>query len=1053
MSSATEIKFRVPKLRKYLELLGAGLVRERVEIRNLRIADPAPSRFDAPDDSVTWQPAKLGQPWGGAQQWAWFAGEIHVPAHWPRRQIELRFKHEARYLVRALDDHFPAGPEGQLFVDGTRIGAIDLQHTQIAWDFQPGQTHDLRGVFFAARCPCRHEWSACELLWVNPAAVKLYHDLRIVLDAVKQLEESSSTHHRLIDAAEATIQQFDVRDVLHLGAVGHVQPRDPSFVNLHNSVPAAQKALDDGLAKIAPQSAPPQVVGVGHAHIDLAWLWTLEQSRHKCVRTFSTQIRLLEQFPDWIFQQSSSQAYQWVEQDAPDLFKQIQEKIRAGRWDVQAASWVEMDTNVPSGESLVRQLLHGQTYSRGKLGGLSPVLWLPDVFGYSGVLPQLLKLAGVEGFITSKVSWSQYNRFPHDTFRWRGIDGSEIPTHFITTPCRSWFLTYNAMMTVAEVKQNWAEYHQKHVHLEPLLTYGFGDGGGGPTEEMLHTALRMSAAPSRFTGLPQIKHENTGSLMKRVAAKADELPAWDGELYLEYHRGTYTTQAWLKRANRKNEIALHDAEWLLSLSKPLGEPVDQKLLDSLWQDLLLLQFHDILPGSSVTEVYEKEAKPMMARIASDAKRISEQAMTTIAAHLDTSSLQKPVVLFNTLPWDRRDPIALPDGTVRDDVTVPASGWTVIDTSKPAATSKSELPIRADGKTLSNRWWQITLDGAGRISRWLDRTVQRDVLTPGKLGNQWQVFEDRPMNYDAWDIDLYYQDHPLPEPQFESSRVVESNEVRVVLESSWVLPKRGNGPQSRITQQMVMYASNPRVDFVTNVQWHDHHMLLKVAFPVNIRATVATSEIQFGHLQRPTHRNTSWDVARFETCAHRFVDLSEHGYGVALLNDCKYGHDIHEGVIRLTCIKSAQAPSAIADQGEHQFTYALLPHAGSFQEAGVIRAAAELNVPVRVQAVQPKKPVGTTTLGSQHAPVTCDQPAVIVDTLKPAQDGDGVILRLYESFGSHTMATLTLDPAPKSVALVNLLEDPWTDPALNLQHQGGTIRMSVKPFQVVSLRLR
>ncbi len=1041
------LKFRLGKLRTYLGLIKTKIVRDTIAASDIRVLEPAKPRYDAPPDDGAWKPIRLGDGWGGKQQWAYFRATVTPPEHCNGDGIELRLGHRAVYLEPPDENNFPAGPEGQAFIDGRRVGAIDQHHQRIRYPFQPGRSYDVRAVFFAGRGACRHALETFGLAWTDLATEDLYHDLRVTLEIIDLLDEALPTREKLIEAVDAAVHAIDVRENVGLVVVPADEQRDPSGELFYASVAAAQKAFDEARAKV-PAADAPTVVAVGHAHIDLAWLWPIKQTRHKCVRTWATQCRLLEQYPDWTFIQSSPQAYAWVEEDAQELLEKIREHIAAGRWEADGATWVEMDTNVPSGESLVRQLLYGKRYLREKFGVESRMLWLPDVFGYSAALPQLLALAGVEGFVTSKISWNQYNRFPYDTFRWRGLDGTPVTAHFITTACKDqeWMTTYIATMSAENVKSTWDAYAQNNLLLDPLLTFGHGDGGGGPTEEMIESAQRFAYMPP-VEGMPKVRLEKAGDLLERVASQAERLPVWDGELYLEFHRGTYTTQAWLKRANRKNELRLHNLEWLAALAAGHGYTPDTTRLDAMWKDLLLAQFHDILPGSSVGEVYD-EVRVIEQGIAEQADAMTAEAAEALCGRIDTSACRKPVVLFNTLSWDRDDPVRLPDGTWRDDVTVPAGGWAVVDAAaQPARAKRPELDLSDDGRTITNRYWRLRLDEQGRIVELYDRVNERQVLPDGAVGNEWQVFEDRPMNCDAWNIEFYYEHHRLPGPECVSIAPAKRNDVRIAVEVTWQMPLLGTGPRSTITQRIALYAKNPRIDFETRADWHDHHQLLKVAFPVEVRATEATYEIQFGHLRRTTHRNTPWDVGRFEVCAHRFVDLAEHGYGVSLLNDCKYGHDVHDGVIRLTCIKSPQAPDREADQGLHEFTYALLPHAGTFQEAGVVRAAAELNVPPLTYPTKPSK----GPLPASFSFVQCDAEAVVLDTLKLAEDGKGLILRLYESHGSHAQAALTFTNAPRSVEHVDLLEQPLSDD-VGLDHQNHRVSLRLRPFQVVTLRV-
>lgn len=1027
-------------------MVAGKITRETVPAQTIEFLEPAEPRYDAPPDQGKWKPMAIGKAWGRKQGWTYFRAQVKVPSLWKSGSIDLRLKAGIHYLESPDDDNFPAGPEGQVFINGVRVGAIDRQHHSIRYPFKSGKSYDVRAVIFAGRCACRHALESLELAWIDPATEKLYHDLRVALDVVDLLDRMAISRQKLLNAVDAAIHALDVREIVNPVAATLIELRDPEGALFYASVPAAQKAFDEGLAQIQASGDVPEVSAVGHAHIDLAWLWPMKQTRHKCVRTFATQIRLLRQYPNWVFNQSSPQAYAWVEKDAPELFGEIRKMIAEGRWEADGAMWAESDTNLPCGESLVRQLLYGKKYFRERLCVDSRMLWLPDVFGYTAALPQILKLAGVEGFITSKISWNQYNRFPHDAFLWRGIDGSEIPTQFITTPCSEWFSTYNASLSASDVQGNWREFRQKALEVNSLMSFGYGDGGGGPTELMLETGQRLAAYPP-MDSMPRVRYEKAATLLKRLADKKDQLPIWEGELYLEYHRGTYTTQAWLKQANRRNEIRLRQAEWLTSLAKALGYHPDKATLDSLWQDLLLMQFHDILPGSSVGEVYE-EARPLQERIAQTAGQIIDKATDCLCRNIDSSGMQKPLLLLNTLSWDRQSPFQLPDGTWVDNVVVPAGGWKVLDAARLTPSEKSpRVKVSSQGRQLENPWWILRLNQNGEIIELFDRQQNRQVLAPGEVGNEWQIFEDRPLNHEAWDIDRYYQEHPLPKPRCQSIRIAEKGSVRCAVEVRWQVPLKGKGASSTIVQTIALYAHHPRIDFETKIDWHEHHQMLKVAFPVAIHATEATYQIQFGHIQRPTHRNTSWDMARFEGCAQQFVDLSEFGYGVALLNDSKYGHDIEDHVIRLTCLKSPQSPHALADQGQHQFIYSLLPHRGSFQEAGVIQAAAELNTPLLVREMKTIR----GKLPSEWRWIECDQEAVIAETLKPAEDGKGQILRLYESFGSRVQATLRFNEPPRTVVAVDLLEQPM-DGEVEMNYQEGILKLTMKPFQIVSLRL-
>lgn len=1027
MQQIPEVRFWRQRLGNQLERLRSQVALETTEASSLWLCDNALATFDAPHDGLPWSSLRVGDEWGGRGRWAAFKAVLTTPSHWDHGAVELRLRHHIGYLGNAQNDDFPAGPEGQVFLDGHRVGAIDREHSTIRLPLDPGRQYDVRAVVFAGRCECRHRLAALELALIDQLAEKLYYDLDMALRYADQVDGKSGTWSQLLAAVDAALKQLRYPDG---GITRQV---------FEQSLKAAQETFDLARRAIAAGRGESLIVAVGQAHIDLAWLWSMKQARHKCVRTFATQVRLLRQYPDWVFLQSSPQAYAWVQEDAPDLFEQIQQLIVEGRWEVNGPMWVEPDTNLPSGESLVRQLLYGVSYCRHTLGIESKVAWLPDSFGFSAALPQLFRQAGVELMVTTKLSWNQYNQFPYDSFRWRGIDGTELPTHFVTTAC-------NADVAPDQLRFNHDHRPAKTAAIPSLMTFGFGDGGGGVTEAMLQRGQRMTA-DKNVPGVPRMEYGSFASFARGFVPMAGQMPLWDGELYLELHRGTYTTHGRTKRDNRKNEIRLHDLEWLSCLAGPVSPDLHQ-VQRKLWQDLLLLQFHDILPGTSVGEVYRDEVEPMHAAIAAKADELMASLTTLMALRIDTSMARQPVVVFNTLAWDRCEPVQLPDRRWCDGVVVPAGGWTVVDATEHSTTAAptADINIQENGRSIMTPFWSMQMDEQGRIVELQDRRCGRSVLATGAVGNDWQLFEENPPS-DAWDIHRDYAEHPLPRPRCTSICCREHDAVHATIELCWRIGADDAPQTSIITQHLTVYAQHPRIDFATHVLWRQRHQLLKVAFPVDIRATEATYEIQFGHLRRPTHQNTSWDIARFEGCAQRFVDLSEHDYGVALLNDCKYGHDIHDGVIRLTCLRGTTAPDATADLGEHHFTYSLLPHQGSFQQAGVIQAAAELNTPLIAREVPPTR----GPLPASFAPIRCSNPAVILDTIKPAEDGNGTIVRLYEAFGSHATATLQFAAAPASVSVTDILEQPMVCDT-GLQHRDTEVSLRLRPFQVVSLRI-
>ncbi len=719
--------------------------------------------------------------------------------------------------------------------------------------------------------------------------------------------------------------------------------------------------------------------------------------------------------------------------------------------------WVEADCNLSGAESLARQFLLGRTFFRQHFGpeAETPVLWLPDVFGYAWALPQLIKQAGLDYFMTIKIGWNQYNRLPYDTFLWQGLDGTQILTHFSTvkeidSPYAS---TYNSMANPIESLGTWENFQQKELHRDLLMAYGYGDGGGGPTREMLENIELMGD----FPGLPQVKQSSVKNFFETITLLANSrmMPVWNGELYLEYHRGTYTTQARIKRANRKSEFLLHDAEFLAAQAALLDStytyPADG--FRQAWQTVCLNQFHDIIPGSSIGPVYE-EAQAQYAQLTDDATQLRDAALETISKHVDgdillvnpTSFRQSGLVFIPGSSFQRleRNGQSVPVQPADSGLWVDAGELEPYSVTALQATADDSLQTTVDRPSsmvkLENDYLLVEFNPSGDITRLYDKTAKREILPEGALANQFQAFEDRPQNWDAWDVDIFYDDKMWTAEPAYSIEMVELGSLRQTVEIKRRLQN------SEIVQRISLNHNSPRLDFDTTVQWSERHTLLKVAFPVDVLAPQATYEIQWGNVQRPTHRNTSWDWARFETCAHKWVDLSEGDYGVSLLNDCKYGHDIHDNVIRLTLLRSPTLPDPMADFGEHHFVYSLLPHAGGWDEKTQAEAYL-LNDPVIVY--QRKEERGKNPIFNLSSFVSVSMPNVIVETVKMAEDGDGIILRLYESQRKRGQVQVRFGSAVEAAWVTNLLEE--NESALGVENDSITLTM--RPYQIVTLRVR
>ncbi len=768
---------------------------------------------------------------------------------------------------------------------------------------------------------------------------------------------------------------------------------------------AARARLAPELAK---QGGDPSLTisAVGHAHIDLAWLWPLRETIRKGARTFATALRMMERYPDYVFGASQPQLFQWMKDFYPSLYAQIKERVAEGRWEVQGGMWVEPDANVPSGEALVRQILYGKRFFRAEFGVDVQSLWMPDVFGYSGSLPQIIAQAGMPYFMTQKLSWSEFNVHPHHTFQWEGIDGSRVLVHM---PPEGTYNSSAAPLALARAEEN---YLDKAVSDRVLVLFGIGDGGGGPGEEHLERLAREH----NLSGLPPVVQEPSSVFFERLNVNADKYAVWRGELYLEKHQGTLTTQARNKRANRTLEIALRECE--LSCVRA-GEAYPTEALDRIWKEMLLLQFHDILPGSSITRVYD-ESLPRYAAL------LAEVAALTAAADLIWLGEGTALTATNSLSWPRREWVQAGGQWYAAEVPALAAA------RLPDAPADDFAPPTASETLLENEHLRAEFAGNGDLISVYDKDNSREVLRPGEIGNALAVYTD---GGDAWDFAPDYAEvAPAPCP-------VTASEAWTDGPCAALRQTRKFG-DSTLTQTITLLSGSRQLTFQTHADWRENGKMLRTSFPVAVLADTARCEIQFGNIARPTTRNTTWDAAKDEVCGHKWVDLSERGYGVALLNDCKYGHKVHGTVLDLNLLRSTGGPDPVADRAEHEFTYALLPHAGDYAEGGVVRAAYELNMPLRVVSASSSSALSGSLL-------TVSAENVIVEAVKKAEDSDALIVRLYESHAASARVTVQFGSPIASAARVDLLEE--NDAPLTVTE--NMMVLDMKPFEIVTLKVK
>lgn len=1002
------------------------------------------------EDEASWQSVAGYRYWGFWNSEFVMVNEFALPAEFQGRTGL------ALYLPFGESGDFNH-PEALAYVNGRSFAACDRNHQELLLpaDWQDGAAHllvlhgwtGLGGKVGAE--PTKLFMRPCQLVQIDQPTRDFVALVRIALGVARNLGDDEPARAWILNALDDAFKVLDTSE-----------PLDDKF---YASVLPAKAVLDAGIKK-AGAAKEVNIYATGHAHIDVAWLWPLAQTRHKASRTFHNVLGLMDRFPNFHFSQSQPQLYEFVRQDFPELFEKIQKKVDEGRWEILGGMWLEADCNLSGAESLARQFLLGRSYFSQYFGEgkETPVLWLPDAFGFSYSLPQLIKQAGLNYFFSIKMSWNQYNAIPYDTFWWQGLDGSRVLTHFSTTPSvgNEWkAATYNAEVEPGQVLASWKRFKQKELHPNLLMAYGFGDGGGGPTAEMVENLQIMG----NFPATPRVRSGSVAEFFKALEEDSSRLPTWNGELYLELHRGTYTTQSRNKRANRKSEFGLHDAEFLASTAAMLNADYTypHAALTHNWQLVCLNQFHDILPGSSVEKVYQ-DSQSQYQEVIQSARELSAKGLTAIAGAFSDSSESQTftgILLANPTSFKRDDLFYWPgyldghhhftraDGSVVYSQKEENGVWLTPGPVEPYGFLSLKLEagaqnvpiqgeVRANRSLLENDFLRVEINEEGDIIRIFDKANQREVLPAGCIANQFQAFEDRPIYWDAWDVDRAYDDKLwLSEPAHEI-RLVAAGPLRGTIEIKRRIL------HSEYVQQISLSWNSPRLDFSTTIQWREKHILLKTAFPVDVLANQATYEIQWGNLQRATHENTSWDWARFEVCAHKWADLSQGDYGVSLLNDCKFGHDVHDGVMRLSLLRSPTDPDAHADEGEHTFAYSLLPHEGGWDER-TIAAAYALNDPWQFL------PLNGPIKKADYSLVSVDSPNVVIETVKQAEDGNGLIVRLYESRRFHSQVTLQTGFGLAGAWVTDLLENSQEE----IPTFQNRIKLDIRPYQIITLRLK
>lgn len=950
--------------------------------------------------------------WGGGEdKHAWFYKKITVPSDFIADSGEIMLSVEA----------YPDGgacrnPQFIAYVDGELQQGIDTNHREVF--LGRNKEYEVYLYAYSGMVNDYLEFLA-SLQLVDERTKKLYYDICVPFEILEYEEENSRNY-------------FQIKKHLN-NAVNLIDMREPYSEAYYASIERAEDYLNTEFYGKYCREGEVHAFCIGHTHIDVAWEWTLAQTREKVLRSFSTVLALMDKYPEYKFMSSQPQLYKYLREESPELYERVKEKVKEGRWEVEGGMWVEADCNLSSGESLVRQFLYGKRFMKNEFGVDSRVLWLPDVFGYSAALPQIMQKCGVDKFVTSKIGWNEMNKVPYDTFMWHGIDNTSVLTYFMTAQNKrrgqepATNVTYNAKLNPTQLRGAYDRYQQKGLNDDVIITFGYGDGGGGPVSKDLEYFDRLKKG---VPGTATAKMAFAGEFLDTLQAKFESnprTPHWSGELYLEFHRGTYTSQAANKRYNRKSEFMFQRAETLSLMGEYLmRRKYPKEAMQNAWETILLNQFHDIIPGSSIKEVYEVSHK-QYEKIGAVGNGIIDNAVSEIAENVaDTEG----VVVFNPHSFVNSSAV-LHDGKYYYASDIPAKGYKVVKLKdEPSKITVTE-------NTVENDYFRLVFDEKGTLTSIFDKRNNREVLQEGKRGNVITAYEDYPRAYDNWEISSYYKEKSWEADAVESVEIVNEGE-RAGLK---IAKKFMN---SRIVQRIFLYNNIERIDFDTYIDWKESHLVLKTAFPVDINANKATYDIQFGSVERPTHMNTSWDAARFEVCAHKYCDISEYGYGVSLLNDCKYGHSVHDGVINLTMLKCGTFPDPTADKCEHYFTYSLYPHKGDYREAGTIKMAYDLNVPMLC------KEAGKTAgkLPSEFSLFTVDCDNVIFETAKKAEDGDSIVLRGCEYFNKRTDVNVHFGFSVKKAYLTDMLENNICELPVN----GDTVSLTFKPYEIVTIKI-
>lgn len=1043
-----QISERIGKLLQYLE---AQIYSEEQAIKNYKMLKTE-KKFDKIDEINTkdWNHFDHREIWGGNEEYYWFETFVTIDEKYNNKCVVFE-------LNTGKEESWDAtNPQFTIYVNGQLIQGLDINHRSIILSENAKVGQEFRIVLsaFTGTQNFYLKLDSC-IKVLHRDVEKYYYDISVPYNVSKLLSDEDDTKILILKALNNSLNLVDMR-------------KENSQI-FYDSIKIAEEDIQANFYSKHCGDQLVKIYCVGHTHIDCAWLWTLKVTEDKSVRSFSTVLNLMKQYPEYIFMSSQPQLYKYVKKNNPKVFKEIQEKVKEGRWEVDGGMFVEADCNIASGESLVRQFIHGQKFFKDEFDKKNEILWLPDVFGYSAALPQIIKKCGLKYFMTTKLSWNEFNKMPYDTFEWEGLDGTKVLTHFVSirdyhnrgkegSERTEHFTTYNGYINPKQLKGGWERYSQKDLNNEILCCYGFGDGGGGPTKDMLENQRRLSKG---IPGCPQTilsTAKDFFHVLDKHVSKSKYLPKWVGELYLEYHRGTYTSMARNKKYNRKSEFAFQNIETYASISNLLiNKDYPSHEIYEGWEVILRNQFHDILPGSSIFQVYE-DSKDEYEKIL---KLNKELVYDTISSTVDEIKADKnSLIIFNPNSFnysglveidlkDEQEVLKkykdrLPIQKLRNDKylftvkDIPSKGYGVVnDISTEHQKSNKELKISKD--RMENRFFIITFNEKGQFSSIYDKREKREILKKGQNGNVIISYEDRPHNYDAWDLNKYYVEKQWEVDNVDQWEIVEEGPLRACVKIKRLYL------DSDITQYIYIYRDIDKIDIKNSIDWKEHQIFLKTWFPLDIHTNEATFDIQYGNVKRNTHNNTSWDWAQFEVCVHKWLDVSESGYGVSIMNDCKYGCSVKNSDVSLSMLKSGVYPNPKADQEYHEFTYTIYPHKRSWMDSDTIKKSYELNNPILPRI---KKNKGGS-LKQNFSFASTDKDNVIIEVIKQSLDGTSTIVRLYECYNMREKTTLTFGKSFKKIYECDMMENKIKK--IDKQ-SNNSINFEINPFEIKTFKV-